>query len=654
VNVGQARTQGKRRATGARGERRPGRRAGAAAGEGGDAVAHDGAPGSADDAEATGEHGREPTLAARLGLLDASPQEAFERVARMAAARTRAPIALLLLDDLLLSHSGLPAELAARGETPLQEPQLARAAAMREPLAAAEWAAAPVACEGRRAGSLWVLSDGPRRWSEEELAGLADLAAVAGAELDLRVALLDRDRAEGAQRDSEEHIRRAFDVASIGMIMVSSDPRSAGRIMRVNEACCEFFGRSERELVGMNVIDLTHPDDVAFSEAAIRSLVSGEKTFVRRVEKRYLHPHGHTIWGELTTSAIESHRGRPPYLISLVEDITERKQAELDLPAIANVVRRILSGEDAREAIVQAVVDIAGASSAHLAERSGPSTLSVTASATLNLVGVDVQLDAPSATAHVFLTGEPLFVADPEHDTRVSRELLELASARAILWQPILSHGGVIGVLCVCWSEPIESISTRAARAVALLTDETAVALAHHNALRRLAAQATTDPLTGLPNRRAWDERLARELAIAARREHPLTLALIDIDRFKHFNDTRGHSAGDDLLNEFAIGARELLREGDELARWGGEEFAVLLPDCPSDSFAASILDRVRAIVPADQSCSIGYATWDRRETAETLVKRADRALYRAKAMGRDRAVCAETLERGGRARSAA
>ncbi|HMD57326.1 MAG TPA: diguanylate cyclase [Solirubrobacteraceae bacterium] len=583
-------------------------------------------------------------LASRLGLLDSPPQEAFDRLTRMAAAAAGAPVAVLLLDDVLVSHFGLEEELATRGRVPLSESQLQRIAASERPLSGGEWAAAPVCCEGHRVGVLCAISAPGRTSRGQELAALDDLAALAGSELDLRSALLDRDRAEITLRDSEGHIRRAFDLARIGMIIVSADPRSAGTIMRVNQACCGFFGRTECELVGMNVIELTHPDDVELSHRAIGSIVDGETSYLRGIEKRYLHPLGHTIWGELTTSAIAAHDEQPAYMISIVEDITERKQAELDLPAIANVVRRILSGEDAREAIVQAAVDIAGASSAHLAERNGPSTITVTASSGLNLVGVDIQLDAPSATADVFLGGQPKFIADPERDPLVSSELLVMSRARSIMWQPILSHGGVIGVLCVCWSERLESVSTRAARAVALLTDETAVALAHHDALRRLAAQATTDPLTGLPNRRAWDERLTRELAIAARREHPLTLALLDMDRFKHFNDTRGHSAGDELLNEFSIHARELLREGDELARWGGEEFAVLLPDCPSDAFAASILDRIRSVVPAGQSCSIGYATWDRRETAETLVKRADRALYRAKAMGRDRAVCADSL----------
>ena len=109
------------------------------------------------------------------------------------------------------------------------------------------------------------------------------------------------------------------------------------------------------------------------------------------------------------------------------------------------------------------------------------------------------------------------------------------------------------------------------------------------------------------------------------------------MDRFKHYNDTRGHAAGDTLLREFAADARKLLREGDTLARWGGEEFAILLPDCPSHGFAESILERIRSAVPDGQSCSVGFASWDGSESAEHVIARADRALYRAKACGRDR-----------------
>jgi diguanylate cyclase (GGDEF)-like protein/PAS domain S-box-containing protein len=592
-------------------------------------------------------------LAAGLLAPASFSHSAFDRLTRMLCEATGAPLALLVIDDVVLSRHAAGEPSLGGGAVHLPA-ALARAGA---PFASGPHAAAPVFCAGRRVGALCALADAPRLWSGQDRTALADLAALAGSELDHRAALADRERAELALGDSEEHIRRAFDLASIGMLILDARPAGAGRILHVNRAACEYFGRTRAQLLGVHIMELTHPEDRALTESALRTLLDGDSGDLR-LEKRYVHALGHTLWAELTCSSVLDQDGHAPYSITLVDDITERKQAELDLPAIANVLRRILSGEDARETIVRAALDVAGASSAHLAEASDAATLSVTASAGVNLVGVDIRLDAPSATANVFIGGEPLFLADPHEDPLVSPQLLEMAQARSILWQPIVSHGGVIGVLCVCWSDRIHDISARAARAVALLTDETAMALAHRDALERLAVQATTDPLTGLPNRRAWDDLVGREFAGAARRGRPLTLALLDMDRFKHFNDTRGHSAGDELLGEFAARARAVLRETDTLARWGGEEFAVLLPDCPSHGFAASILNRIRRVVPAGQSCSVGYASWDGSESPEQLIERADRALYRAKAMGRDRSVCADAGDRqppaGRRERAAA
>src|SRR5688500_15023888 len=111
-----------------------------------------------------------------------------------------------------------------------------------------------------------------------------------------------------------------------------------------------------------------------------------------------------------------------------------------------------------------------------------------------------------------------------------------------------------------------------------------------------LARQARTDPLTGLANRRGWNEQLGRELAQARRSGRPVAVALLDIDDFKGFNDSRGHQAGDRLLVAAAAAWQGQLREGDVLCRWGGDEFAALLPDC-SDDAAQEIIARDRKSV---------------------------------------------------------
>jgi diguanylate cyclase (GGDEF)-like protein/PAS domain S-box-containing protein len=158
--------------------------------------------------------------------------------------------------------------------------------------------------------------------------------------------------------------------------------------------------------------------------------------------------------------------------------------------------------------------------------------------------------------------------------------------------------------------------------------------------LARVEAMARTDALTGLPNRRAWDEELRRELARAGRQGHPLAVVMLDLDRFKAFNDEHGHQAGDGVLAELGRAWRTTVRASDLVARYGGEEFAALLPACPPDEAIAAI-ERLRAVIPAVQTCSAGVAYWDGHETPEALTGRADLALYQAKRAGRDRVVTA-------------
>ena len=148
--------------------------------------------------------------------------------------------------------------------------------------------------------------------------------------------------------------------------------------------------------------------------------------------------------------------------------------------------------------------------------------------------------------------------------------------------------------------------------------------------VERLRELALTDPLTGLPNRRAWDTELKRELSRARRTEHPLCVALIDLDHFKDYNDSHGHPAADRLLVEVARTWRGQIRDVDLLCRWGGDEFALLLPDCGSDN-ATDVLRRLVTSLPGAQRCSFGVACWEGSETAERLLDRVDRRLYRAK-----------------------
>jgi diguanylate cyclase (GGDEF)-like protein len=171
----------------------------------------------------------------------------------------------------------------------------------------------------------------------------------------------------------------------------------------------------------------------------------------------------------------------------------------------------------------------------------------------------------------------------------------------------------------------------------------TVVAVAGYTVLRlvarsrRLAARlselASTDPLTLLPNRRSWDEQLAREIARAQRNRSLLTVALLDLDGLKAVNDEFGHLAGDALLQDCARAWKAQVRTEDFLARYGGDEFAMLLPDCPLEE-AVTVVERLRSATP-NASCSVGIAEWVPGEPELDLLHRADQLLYAAKREGR-------------------
>ena len=152
----------------------------------------------------------------------------------------------------------------------------------------------------------------------------------------------------------------------------------------------------------------------------------------------------------------------------------------------------------------------------------------------------------------------------------------------------------------------------------------------------KLETLSDTDELTGAPNRRVWFRQIPYELARAKRAGRPLTLAIIDIDHFKTYNDTYGHQEGDRLLQRAVSNWQNQLRAGDLLVRFGGDEFIVLLPDC-GPNHAALAMARLKAAMPFNQSCTVGVACLTGDESADDLLARADKDLYEAK-VGRGKA----------------
>jgi diguanylate cyclase (GGDEF)-like protein len=245
-----------------------------------------------------------------------------------------------------------------------------------------------------------------------------------------------------------------------------------------------------------------------------------------------------------------------------------------------------------------------------------------------------------SGLATAFATGELAFAADVTTDPRVKFRWNELTGARSGAWVPVVQDGRCVAVLAVSWNTPRQALSERETELLRLLASEAAITIQRTDLLAQLQSSARTDALTGLPNRRVWDEDLEREIARARRHGGHLCLAMLDLDRFKAFNDHHGHLGGDQLLAATAAAWRPVLRTTDTLARYGGEEFAVLLPHSDEEG-AMSVVGRLLEVVPLGQTASAGVAVWDGRESATELLGRADAALYDAKGAGRARALLA-------------
>ncbi|MCU4184893.1 GGDEF domain-containing protein [Acidiferrimicrobium sp. IK] len=201
----------------------------------------------------------------------------------------------------------------------------------------------------------------------------------------------------------------------------------------------------------------------------------------------------------------------------------------------------------------------------------------------------------------------------------------------------IVEHGGrLVG----------ERLARRTMLMVGQFASHGMLTLAGIQALADQERLAAVDGLTALANRRQFDATLTREVAVARRRNEPLTLVLIDIDHFKAVNDTAGHLAGDEVLRNLARALRGVCREMDLVARYGGEEFALVLPSCDAEA-ALSVLaraDRAIRAEPALQGITIssGVATLvEHAEDDAGLIAAADRALYASKRAGRDRATVA-------------
>lgn len=254
-----------------------------------------------------------------------------------------------------------------------------------------------------------------------------------------------------------------------------------------------------------------------------------------------------------------------------------------------------------------------------------------------------------SFCAHAILNPDsPLVVTDPLNDMRFcDNPLVNDLPVRFYAGTPLLSPTGeALGTVCVIDRKPRE-LNGQQLEALQALSRQVTALLEMRRLVAELEMISTTDALTGLRNRRAFDEKLLDEHQRSSRSKQPFSLLLIDVDRFKAYNDQFGHQAGDDVLGEVARLLQYTVRPYDMAARYGGEEFAVIAPDTDKAG-AMGLAERLRRAVERGEwlnrqiTVSVGVATLAFGQSIPALIEEADRALYTAKERGRNQVVDAD------------
>ncbi len=432
---------------------------------------------------------------------------------------------------------------------------------------------------------------------------------------------------------------------------------AAGQITEWNQAAERTFGYAREEVMGRQLADTIVPERYRQAErdGIQRFLRTGERTILDTpTELSAIHRNGDEFPIEITIR----HGGgtEAPTFHAFLHDISEQRLSEQVLRAMQSVtsaMARAHTPQEALEALLERLGEDMGWDVGAFWAVADDGVLELTAGWAAARVDAfeferlsrQLRLEPGAGLpGQAMERREPVWIDDYAADASMLRSrAARTAGLHSAIGVPATREGDVVGVI-EFFSAELRGRDPSVAGALHTVgghIGELLVVLEERHALlRRLEGLALTDQLTGLPNRRAWEDTLARELARATRDGAPVCVAVLDIDAFKSYNDDRGHLAGDALLSQAADAWRSELRGGDVLARYGGDEFAALIPGRALDT-AVVVVERLRRAAPEGCTCSAGVAMWDGGESATDLFGRADAALYVAKQSGRNQLAAA-------------
>src|ERR671912_1449288 len=423
----------------------------------------------------------------------------------------------------------------------------------------------------------------------------------------------ERKRAESALRESEQRFRGSFERAATGMALVGTD----GCFLRVNKSLCEILGYTERELLGKTFQETTHPDDLEVDlEHLRRLLVRVVRTY--QTEKRYLHKDGHVVWTLLSVSVVHDEEDEPLYFVSQIQDVSDRKKFE----------KRIIESEQRFRSLVQNSSDI-------ITILGADGTVLYVSPAVQRVTGYNPE---EQVGTNAFGSVHP---DDTERALNTFAEVLKRPGLHPPLEFRVPHKDGSWRYLEHVVNNLLDDPAVRGV--VVNSRDVT-----ERKALEeQLSYQAFHDPLTGLPNRVLFMDRLEHALTRANRRGSKVAVLFTDVDNFKVINDSLGHKAGDQLLVAIAERLKTCLRPEDTAGRLGGDEFTILVEDISSVGEGVQIAERIADILRPpfaleDQEVFVTASTGialnsTAQEQPADLLRHADLAMYRAKRRGKAR-----------------
>ena len=483
--------------------------------------------------------------------------------------------------------------------------------------------------------------------------------------------MAERKRTEEALRDSETRYRRLFETAKDGILLLDA---VSGQITDVNPFLIELLGYTHEELLGKKLWEIGPFKDVVASQTAFRELQ--QKKYIRYEELPLETRHGERVEVEFVSNLYEVNGKK--VIQCNIRDISERmrtkdslRKANEELSTLVvelqkhdremrlinrmnDLLQACKTQEEAYQVIALAVGELFAGQSGGLAilHDSGQYL------ETFARWGDEPLLESVFSLEDCWAMrrGQQHEVTDPQASV-ICRHFVRPPKT-GYLCLPLVVQGETLGLFFLDTPAGMNhehAISWR--QLVVTVGEGIKLSLSNLKLREIMREQATHDPLTGLFNRRYLDDTLPRELNHARRQNTQICIAMLDIDHFKHFNDTFGHEAGDLMLRELGHVLRENIRKSDIACRFGGEEFVLVLLDSPLEAsrqhlekictHVKELQIRYRDQLLGTMTLSVGIVEALRHNlTADELLRAADEALYAAKHAGRDRIVVFRDLEK--------